>query len=337
MSSNHRALVVGEALVDIRIDERGAAPSVAEHPGGSPLNIAVGMARLGVHTTLAVQIGDDARGDAIARHVAASGVELLRLSPQRATSTATATIGPSGAATYDFELAWDPDRLPDPAGFALIHVGSIGAALAPGADRVAELVATAGAAGVPVSLDPNVRPGITPDLDDVRRRCDLLARGATIVKLSDEDAEAVWPGTALSQFARDLAALPGVRLAVVTLGGEGLLLDNGFETVTVTAPSVEVADTIGAGDTVMAALLAALLRHDLLAPAAASEGRVSTPEATSSGGSAHDNPPMIGVGGLEWLGELAVNAAAITCSRPGADPPWSSELPAVDTGPPGGA
>ncbi|MDQ3416474.1 MAG: PfkB family carbohydrate kinase [Actinomycetota bacterium] len=317
MSQHKRALVVGEALVDIRIDKRAGAADAAEHAGGSPLNIAVGMARLGIDTTLAVQIGDDPRGDEIARHVAASGVELLRLAPQRATSTAKATIGPSGAATYDFDLTWDPDQLPDPAEFALIHVGSIGAALSPGADRVAELVADAARAGVPVSFDPNVRPGITPDLHDVRRRCELLTQGATVVKLSDEDAETLRPGTGAGQVARELAGLPRVRLAAVTLGGEGLLLDDGEDSVTVTAPSVEVADTIGAGDTVMAAMLAALLDHDLLPAPVGGRGDI--------GG---------GASRLVWLGELAVAAAAITCSRPGADPPWRSELSAIDSSPP---
>lgn len=321
MTTNDRALVVGEALVDVRVDERSGERSSAEHPGGSPLNIAVGLARLGIDTTLAVQIGDDARGDAIARHVSASDVRLLRLSPHRDTSTATATVQPGGAATYDFELSWDPDQLPDPAGFALVHVGSIAAALSPGADLVADLVATAGAAGVAVSFDPNVRPGITPDLANVRRRAQLLARGATVVKLSDEDAEVVAPGAEPQQAARDLAGLPGVGLAAVTLGGEGLLLDNGVDTVTVHAPAVEIADTIGAGDTVMAALLAGLLERGLLGPPQLTDRRSTTH------GSAGRNARMVDRGAMTWLGELAVTAAAITCSRPGADPPWRSELP----------
>ncbi len=321
MTSSNRALVVGEALVDVRIDERSGDQSAEEHPGGSPLNIAVGMARLGIATTLAVQIGDDARGDAIARHVAASGVDLLRLSPQRATSTATARVQADGAATYEFDLSWDPDELPDPAGFALVHVGSIGAVLTPGAERVADLVAAARSAGVPVSFDPNARPGVTPDLDDVRRRSRLLAGGATVVKLSDEDAAVIYPGTDPERVARDLAELPDVRLAAVTLGGGGLLLDDGNEAVTVRAPSIEVADTIGAGDTVMATLLASLLAHDMLAVAPQSADRPTTIR-----GSADQNPRIVGLG---WLGELAVTAAAITCSRPGADPPWRSELPGL--------
>ena len=192
----------GEALVYVRVDTRVDPPVIAEHSGGSPLNIAVALARLGVETTLAAQVGDDDRGVALARHVTAAGAELDRLEPAAPTSTATAVIGSDGAATYEFDLTWAPYRLPDPTGYAVVHVGSIGAALAPGADRVAELVADAAAAGVPVSFDPNVRPAITPDLDDVRRRAERIADGATLLKLSDEDATLLYPATRVEDLPR---------------------------------------------------------------------------------------------------------------------------------------
>lgn len=312
MTGSASALVVGEALVDVRTDERSGAGTVDEHVGGSPLNIAVGMARLGVPTTLAAQVAEDERGDEVAKHLAASGVDLLRLSAPPVTSTATARLQPDGSATYDFDLTWDPERLPDPADFALVHVGSIAAALPPGADRVIELVAAAGAAGVPVSYDPNVRLGATPDVEDVRRRAKVLAGGATVVKLSDEDAETLHPSVPVNRVARDLVGLPGVRLAAMTLGGRGLRLDTADGVVSVPAPGSEVVDTIGAGDTVMAALLVALLQHRLLEPG---------------------STPQLDRATLGWLGELAVTAAAINCGRPGADPPWRSELPVLDERP----
>jgi len=300
--------VVGEALVDVRHDRRVDPPEVAGHPGGSPLNIAVALARLGVVTTLAAQVGDDDRGVALARHVTAAGAELDRLEPAAPTSTATAVIGSDGAATYEFDLTWAPDRLPDPTGYAVVHVGSIGAALAPGADRVAELVADAAAAGVPVSFDPNVRPAITPDLDDVRRRAERIADGATLLKLSDEDATLLYPATRVEDLPRRLVERHGVRLVALTRGAAGLLLDDGAHTVSVPAPRIVVGDTIGAGDTVTAALLAGLLERRLLEP-----GSWPTP---GPGAEAM----------LEWLAALAVRAAAVTCARPGADPPWRAEL-----------
>ena len=308
-----RALVVGEALVDVRHDSRVEPPAVAEHPGGSPLNIAVALARLGIPTTLATQVGDDDRGAALARHVADSGVELVRLTPTRPTSTATAVIGAGGAASYEFDLMWAPEQLPDPADFALVHVGSIGAALAPGADQVAELVARAAAAAVPVSFDPNVRQAITPDLADVRRRAEQIADGATLLKLSDEDAAELYPSLDPwdAALAQRLADRHGALLVVVTHREFGVVVSQGGEWVWVPAPSVDVVDTIGAGDTVTAAVLAGVLAHGLL-------DRDGWPE----GG---EEVALL----LGWLGTLAVRTAAITCGRTGADPPWRHEIGAL--------
>ncbi|MFY0407828.1 PfkB family carbohydrate kinase, partial [Solicola sp. PLA-1-18] len=185
MSTAPRALVVGEALVDLT--RRGDEPEVAR-PGGSPLNIAVGLARLDVTAVLAAQVGEDENGELLRDHVDASDVDLRNLPPHReTTATALARIDDEGRATYEFDIAWDPTELPTLEGQDLLHVGSIGAALAPGADRVLALAQQAAAAGVPVSLDPNVRLPITPDVADVRRRVDALLETASICKLSDED------------------------------------------------------------------------------------------------------------------------------------------------------
>ena len=119
---------------------------------------------------------------------------------------------------------------------------------------------------MPVSFDPNVRPAITPDLDDVRRRAVRIADGATLLKLSDEDAALLYPATRVEDLPRRLVERHGVRLVALTRGAAGLLLDDGTHTVSVPAPQVVVADTIGAGDTVTAALLAGLLERELLEP-----------------------------------------------------------------------
>ena len=292
-------LVVGEALVDVT-----SAPGrpETEHPGGSPLNVAVGLGRLGVSVTLATQLGADARGDRIRAHLDDSGVRLATTASAAGTATATARLDAEGHATYEFDLHWDPADLPDPSDYTLVHVGSIGSWMAPGADAVADLVDRAGQAGVPVSFDPNLRPILAPDLDAVGQRVRRLAAAAHIVKLSDEDAAVL--GSHGDSVVGEILG-HGPALVALTRGSAGSLLASGSIRVDVPAEEVDVADTIGAGDAWMAGLLAGIV----------TEG---WPTRTSF--DADD---------LEWLGELAGATAGITCSRPGADPPWRHELPAL--------
>ncbi len=301
-----RVLVVGEALVDVRVE----GGRTSEHPGGSPLNVAVGLARLGVPTTLAAQLGDDPHGRMVAAHVEASGVDLVRLPPHGRTATATARLEAGGGATYDFDIRWDPVQLPDAGGFRLVHVGSIGATLAPGANAVLALTREASSAGVPVSVDPNLRPSITPDIEQARGYVQPMVTLASIVKLSDEDADVLWPGQGPDAVLDMLAAAPGAPLVAMTRGGAGASLGAGGP---------------GAGEPPAA-------RSTSPTPSApgtaswprCSRGRCCT---TSRARTAWTAPV------LDWLGGVAVEAASITCSRPGADPPWASELPALAAGP----
>jgi fructokinase len=289
-------LVIGEALVDITHAPGRAA---IKQPGGSPMNVAVGTARLGIPTTLAAQVGDDAPGRSIRRHLSDSGVRLEALGPVGPTATATARLDEAGHATYEFDLRWDPAELPDPGPYALVHIGSIGSWMVPGAAAVADLVTLARSAGVPVSFDPNVRPALAPDLESVRQRVRALAAAATIVKLSDEDAASL-DGDA-EAVVDDLAEL-GPSLVAMTRGSAGSELRSGSSRVDVTGNPVDVADTIGAGDSWMAGLLAGIVSQGW-----PTRGEYSVDE-------------------LDWLGRLAGAVAAITCSRPGADPPWRHEL-----------
>lgn len=301
MTTPFEALVVGEALVDLT--QRVGDPEIAR-PGGSPLNIAVGLSRLEVSTTLAAQIGDDDYGELLRDHLDESDVDVRSLPPHRPhTATALAEIDGGGRATYTFDIEWDPSELPEPSQFGLVHVGSIGATLAPGADAVVGLADRTHEIGVPLSFDPNVRQGITPDLADVRRRFDTLVARATVCKLSDEDAETLRPGQTPEVTVDELLALDaGPLLVVVTFGGEGSLIASGSHRVRRTAPSTTLADTIGAGDSFMSALLFGLVERGWL-------GREAF-DATE----------------LSWLADLAATAAAITCSRHGADPPSRADL-----------
>jgi fructokinase len=294
-----RFLVAGEALVDIVVPASGT-PERA--PGGSPLNVAVGLSRLGIDTTLVTEIGDDGLGRLLVDHLEGSGVRLADGSvvPGNRTSTATATLDETGAASYVFDLRWDLGECVIPDGTTALHVGSLGAAVRPGRDSIVALVERASAEGLVVSFDPNARPAFTPDHEQAWRDVQEVAGWSTLVKLSDEDLEFLRPGQDATEVASSLLAGP-TRLVVVTFGGEGAVAMSPEASVRVASGSSNVADTVGAGDSFMAALLAVAVEHGL-------EG-LDESRLTAYVAAAHE-------------------AASITVSRRGADPPRRAELAA---------
>lgn len=297
-AGRQRVLVVGEALVDI-VEREGEEP--APHAGGSPFNVAVGLSRLDVTTRLAAQLAPDSYGDLLRSRLDESAVVLDALEPVPArTSSARATLATDGSASYVFDLTWDPATLPDPADFEAVHVGSLGTSLEPGAALVADLVLMADAVGVPVSFDPNVRLTVEPDPEVWRRIFASVGPHASIIKMSDEDAAALFPGEELPALAQRLAA--DGALVAITRGGEGAVVANLTHLVEIPPADVRVVDTIGAGDSFMAAMLAWC--------------------ATYAWPAADELDPTE----LTDLAMYASSAAAITCSRPGADPPWTREL-----------
>lgn len=298
-----KVLVVGEALVDVvrRGDD-------VVHPGGSPLNVAVGLQRLDVPATLHSSFGADAHGVAIAQHLEASGVTITPSTiHDRPTSVALATIAPDGAATYTFSIEWDPASLDvAPADVDLVHVGSIGAALEPGATLVERLV-TASRPGATISFDPNVRPQLMGSAETARPRIERLVALADVVKASDEDLAWLYPDADVTDVMDRWRAL-GPALVVVTRGGDGADAVAAAGRIRVAAPATEVADTIGAGDSFMAGLLAALSDRGLLG----ADRRGALRELPAS-----DVREVVG---------FAARCAAITVSRPGADPPTRADL-----------
>ena len=291
-------LVIGEALVDV-VQRPGSDPE--PHAGGSPFNVAIGLSRLDVPTVLAAQVGGDRYGDGLRWELDDSDVTLAELAPvPEQTSTANATLADDGSASYEFDLTWNPSELPDPSAFEAVHVGSLGTALEPGAALVAELVLSADVIGVPVSYDPNIRLAVEPDPEVWRRVFAAIAPHASILKMSDEDAAALFPGEEPADLVRRLATDHGI--VAITLGGEGAVIAAGDAFTSVPPADVRVVDTIGAGDSFMAAMLAWCATYDW--PAA---GELDATELTD-------------------LALYASSAAAITCSRPGADPPRTAEL-----------
>lgn len=284
-------VVVGEALVDIVSTSTGTA----EHPGGSPANVAYGLGRLGVPTGFLTCLGTDRHGALVAEHLARAGVGILSGSPRTGpTSTAAATLAPDGSARYSFSIhwdlpMWDPATLPVPP--RVLHTGSIASFLAPGAASVRGLLKQARGTSL-VTYDPNIRPDLLGSQAETLTAFEDLARLADVIKLSDEDAAWLYPRRDPAHVVQELVRR-GARLAVVTLGAEGALLAAPGTTVHLPAVRAVVADTIGAGDSYMAALISGLLA----APAT-----------------------------VEGLGKMAAAAAAITVGRPGANPPTAAEL-----------
>jgi len=299
-----RVLVVGEALIDLVVG-RGKPQA---HPGGSPLNVAVGLARLGLRSSLHTSLGDDEYGHLIEEHLDAGEVALTEaLDPDVVTSVAEATIGRDGAATYRFTITWDPVELDPRAGtFDAVHTGSIGAALKPGATLVESLLAAHRHSST-ISYDPNVRPQLMGSPESAVHGVERFVALADVVKASDEDVAWLYPDLDIPSVVRHWLSL-GAGLVVVTGGAAGASIASAFDAVHVDAPVAAVADTIGAGDSFMAGLLAALDERTLLG-AAQREALRAMDEAT-----------------MREVVEFAARCAAITVSRPGADPPWRTEL-----------
>ncbi|MFB0833650.1 carbohydrate kinase family protein [Arthrobacter halodurans] len=287
-------IVVGEALIDVVHTGAG----ITEHPGGSPANVAYGLARLGVEAGFLTSIGGDDRGLAISTHLTGAGVHILPGSHcAGATSTATAIVADDGSATYSFDLVWQlatfaPTRPP-----RVLHAGSIASFLAPGAAGVKSVLRRC--AGVStVTYDPNIRPELLGSHYEARDIFEDLIPLTDVVKLSDEDAAWLYPRMSLEEAARHIRGL-GADLVVITRGSNGSFLLTADTDISVPAVESVVADTIGAGDAYMAALILGLLSR---------EGESLAPSV------------------LESMALMASMAAAITVGRPGADLPSLAEV-----------
>ena len=292
------ALVIGESLVDV-------LPGGVERPGGSPLNVAVGLARLGHAVELATWFGADDRG--LARHLASSGVMIVPGSDAAPrTSSATVSFDEHGSAHYVFDLLWRVPSLPAGARALVVHAGSIGSMLAPGA-RDALAAVRARRDGATISYDPNVRPQIVGPVEGARPLAEAFVDAADVVKVSDEDLAWLYPDVEPLASAGAWAAR-GPALLVLTRGEHGVLAFTREGVCGRPAPRVAVVDTVGAGDAFLAGLLHALWTDGLL------------------GADRRAALAAIDRDTLRACLDVASRVAAITLSRPGADPPWAAEM-----------
>ena len=158
-------VVVGEALVDL-VGQRGGR-TLAAHPGGSPANVALGLARLGVPVLLKTRLGRDAFGDMVRAHLEASGVQVDAGADGDAKTTLAIAMLAAGIASYDFRIDWDIEALaPLPVETRCLHTGSLATVLAPGSEHVIDLVEREHERGrVTISYDPNVRPALLGDAE----------------------------------------------------------------------------------------------------------------------------------------------------------------------------
>jgi fructokinase len=297
--STGRALVIGEALIDI-VERDGEV--IGEHVGGSPLNVAVGLARLGRGVDFLTHIGEDARGRRITEYVKESGAQLVSgSSTADHTPTAQATLDESGQATYVFDIDWDLSGTPEVAPPLVVHTGSIATILEPGCRATAALL-DAYHLSATISFDPNVRPALTEDEEQARTRIDRLVERCDVVKASDEDLHWIDANRPPEKVAQTWLSL-GPAVVAVTMGERGAFAICEAGTARVQAPTVEVVDTVGAGDAFMTGLIDALWSLGLL------------------GADRRADLRRISVDTLTGVLQTAALSSALTVARAGADLP----------------
>jgi fructokinase len=288
------AWIVGEALIDLVPDADGKRRAIV---GGGPANTAKALAKLGINSKFIGGISSDSYGRQIEEELLRNGVDIsLSLQSELPTATAKVTLNESGSATYEFSLeetatfdfrsSWLPQGTP-----AALHLGTLGTLIEPGAS---DLYTWAESIKVPKIYDPNIRPSVMGDREKYCAIFEKWVALAEVVKMSEEDWQWLY-GT--NRHPRELLNY-GPAMVILTRGEDGLSGMYKSETIDVPSKKVAVVDTVGAGDTVGAILLEAI--------------------------------SQVGVSGLienfEKVLERAAKAAAITCSRAGAQPPTKFEI-----------
>lgn len=305
-------VVCGEALFDVfAAGDTPTGVALDARVGGSPFNVAVGLARLAQPVCLLSQVSRGFLGERLMRALQAEGVGTSTVQRSDAPTTLSLVgLDAAGVPSYAFYGEGCADRLLSaaaldalPAGVRAINLGSYATVVGPTAATQRELVERERGRTL-IAYDPNIRLNVEPDLAVWQDQIRWMLPRTHLLKVSEEDLQLAMPGVAPQAFAAQALA-QGVRLVVVTRGAEGALGWTARHHAAVPPVAVDVVDTVGAGDTFQAALLAWAAEHDALAPSALEA--LSAAELAAALG-------------------FAVRAAAITCSRRGADMPRRAEL-----------
>ena len=308
-------VVGGEALVDLVPGPGSQGPdgSLVPRWGGGPYNAAVALGRLDVPVRFLSRVSTDQFGGAMLDRLHATGVDTdLVQRGDEPTTLAVVGIEPSGSARYVFynegtadRLFVDPGPLPDDTD--AVALGTLSLVLEPGASGYEAVLLREARAGRLISLDPNIRPRLIPDPDRYRARFRSWLPSIGLLKVSDEDAEWLELGDRGGHSNEWLKA--GVGAIIVTKGGDGMTAITPAGTIDVPSVPTVVVDTIGAGDTAHAALLARLF---------------------AIGALSRDGLADLDRDGWRDVLGFAARAASVTCSRAGAEPPTAAELDAAE-------
>ncbi|MEM9061894.1 MAG: carbohydrate kinase [Pseudomonadota bacterium] len=304
-------LVCGEALYDLfQVDEpEPGRLSLDARVGGSPFNVAIGIARLGGKASLLTGISTDLLGSRLMARLEAEGVGVdLIIRSGRRTTLSLVGLDPNGSPEYAFygvgsaDCAISASDLPAvPDHVEALHFGSYSIAVRPVADAFAELAARESHRFL--SLDPNVRLTIEPEIGLWRERIASFAASANLIKVSAEDLGLLWPGRAAAEIAHEWLGL-GADCVIVTDGGAAVRAWRADGEISVATEAVEIVDTVGAGDSFQAAVLSALQARGAMAV----------------------GPADLSSEDLAEILAFAARAAAMTCARRGADLPGSVDL-----------
>jgi fructokinase len=314
-TDRHHVTVIGEALIDLV--PAGDELVFRARQGGSPLNVAVGLARLGVRTSIMARLSSTAFGRALRQYLAAESVDVSACPDTTLPATlAVVTLDESSDAVYDFytqgtaDWQWTPPELERiPPDTTVVHFGSIASWTQPGWRPVVERARRLHeSARTLVSYDPNIRPVLCGERAEATFRVEQAVSCSHLVKVSEEDLAWLYPGVPAGGSAAEWLSL-GPELVVVTKGpGGAVCYSSGGAEATSPGRAVRVTDTVGAGDSFTSALLVALMR------------------------SGYSSPGLLGetpAGDLAEALRFAIAASSVTCTRAGADPPRSADVAAV--------